>query len=199
MLKNMPAWSAVLLFSLNVVTVHADNLYQPDQYRALASDKKAYRVGDNLTVLIFEDASSTTSAGTSSDKSSGVSVGIKAKSVNSVNGTDTSGSLDLGDQSQGKGKIQRSGKLLAQITVTVRSVEPTGLLAVSGEQVITVNEEKQEIKLEGKVRPTDIGENNTILSTRLADAKISYIGEGILGDRQRPGLITRFLNWLGLI
>lgn len=193
MLNNSRYWSAVLLLIFHAAAAQAENLYQPEQFKALVSDKKAYKVGDNLTVQVFEDASSTTSAATTSDKSSGVDFKVKG------NNTDTSGNLALSDQAQGKGKIQRSGKLLAQITVTVKAVDPSGLLVVSGEQLITVNEEKQEIKLEGKVRPADIGENNTVLSSRLADAKISYIGEGILGDRQRPGLITRFLNWLGLV
>ncbi len=189
MFKNILCGIALL----TCTAVQADNLYKPEHYRPLTSDRKAYQVGDNLTILVFENASATTSAGTTTDKNSGVKIGVQGKSSNTNLG------LDLSDDFQGKGKIERSGKLLAQITVTVKSVEPSGLLVVSGEQLIAVNEEKQEIKLEGKVRPTDIGENNTVASSRLSDAKISYIGEGVLGDRQRPGLITRVLSWLGLI
>ena len=194
MLRNSLQCSAfAVLILCGAPGVHAENLYQPTEFRSLVSDKKAYRVGDNLTVLVYENASATATAGTSSDKSVGVNYNVLSTN------TDKSGALALGDEAQGKGKIQRTGKLLAQITVTVKSIEPSGLLAVSGEQLIAVNDETQEIKLEGKVRTSDIGENNTVISSRLSDAKISYIGEGILGDRQRPGLITRILNWLGLI
>jgi len=189
MFKNILCCLALLACT----ATQADNLYRPEQYRALTADRKAYQVGDNLTILVFENASATTSAGTTTDKSTGVKVGIQSKNSSTALG------LDLGDEYEGKGKIQRSGKLLAQITVTVKAVEPSGLLVVSGEQVIAVNDEKQEIKLEGKVRSADIGENNTVASSRLSDAKISYIGEGVLGDRQRPGLITRALAWLGLL
>lgn len=182
-----------LIPSVSTTAAFAENLYEANQFRSLVADKKAYKVGDNLTVLVYENASAVTTAGTSSDKSVGVSVAVKGKH------SERDGSLNLGDEAQGQGRIQRTGKLLAQITVTVKSVDPSGLLYVSGEQEIAVNDEKQEITLEGKVRPGDIGENNTVISSRLAEAKISYIGEGILGDRQRPGIITRVLNWLGLV
>lgn len=193
MSKILLSCCIIFFILLQAIPGQAENLYHPNRFHALVGDKKAYKVGDNLTVLVYENASATTSAGTNTDKSSGVKVGVKGKN------TDTNLGLDLSDEFQGQGKIQRSGKLLAQITVQVKAIDTTGLLVVSGEQLIAVNEEKQEIKLEGKVRPTDIGENNTVISTRLSDAKISYIGEGVLGDRQRPGLITRFLAWLGLI
>lgn len=193
MLNNFKFWGAAFLLLCGNAAIQAENLYQPDKFKALVADKKAHRVGDNLTVLVFENASASATAGTSSDKSVGVNFDVRGTNTNN------SGTLALGDEAQGKGRIQRSGKLLAQITVTVKSIEPSGLLTVSGEQIIAVNDETQEIKLEGKVRPADIGENNTVASSRLSDAKISYIGEGILGDRQRPGLITRLLNWLGLI
>ncbi len=64
--------------------------------------------------------------------------------------------------------------------------------------MILVNEEKQEIALSGRVRPYDILANNTVLSSRLADATISYVGEGLLAEQQRPGILSRLLRWLGL-
>ena len=81
----------------------------------------------------------------------------------------------------------------------VRSVEDNGDLIVSGEQLIKVNDEKQEIVLSGRVRPIDISENNTVVSSRLADARISYVGDGVLGEKQRPGILTRILSWLRII
>jgi flagellar L-ring protein precursor FlgH len=70
---------------------------------------------------------------------------------------------------------------------------------VSGEQLIKVNDERQEIVLSGRVRPIDIAENNTVVSSRLADARISYVGDGVLGEKQRPGILTRILSWLRII
>lgn len=177
------------------VSLLAASLYQGEvSYRPLTSDKRAYRVGDMLTVLVMENSSATANANTSAEKSGGLLFGWRGSNRSE------NGSLQLGDTFGGKGQIQRSGKLLAQLTVTVREVDPvTGLLQVSGEQQIFVNDEKQEIKLHGKVRPIDVMDNNTVLSTRLADASISYVGDGILSEKQHAGLITRLLTWLGLL
>ena len=171
------------------------SLYQGEgSYRSLTSDKRAYRVGDMLTVLVMENSSASANANTNTEKSGGLTFGMKT----STRGE--SASLQLGDTFGGKGQIQRSGRLLAQLTVTVREVDAaSGLLSVAGEQQILVNDEKQEIKLYGKVRPIDILDNNTVLSTRLADAHISYIGDGILSEKQRPGVLTRLLGWLGIL
>ena len=61
------------------------------------------------------------------------------------------------------------------------------------------NNEVQTLYIEGRARPQDIGANNSILSNRLADAKISYTGDGLLADKQRPGVLTRFLSWLRIL
>ena len=66
-----------------------------------------------------------------------------------------------------------------------------------GDQLLTVNDEQQKIQVKGRVRPQDISPGNVVLSTRLAEAEIVYIGEGELAGRQRPSWWARFLNWLG--
>ncbi|TMG75878.1 MAG: flagellar basal body L-ring protein FlgH, partial [Betaproteobacteria bacterium] len=100
---------------------------------------------------------------------------------------------------KGGGKIERAGKLLGRITVAVQSVEANGNLRVKGDQEIFVNEEKQRISVEGSVRPQDILTDNTVLSTRLGQAKIEMIGQGLLAEKQKPGILTRFLSWLGIL
>ena len=178
-----------------VAPAQSASLYQGEGlYRSLTSDKRAYRVGDMLTVLVVENSSASANANTSAEKSGGLTFGMKT----STRGE--SASLQLGDTFGGKGQIQRSGRLLAQLSVIVREVDAaSGTLSVAGEQQILVNDEKQEIKLYGKVRPIDILDNNTVLSTRLAEAHISYVGDGILSEKQHPGLLTRLLGWLGIL
>jgi flagellar L-ring protein FlgH len=171
----------------------AESLYSEASYRPLTSDQRAYREGDTLTVLIVENSSSSTSADTTTNKRGGVGISI---------GTTTrteKGSVDINEDFSGKGRIQRSGRLLAQISVTVTEVLPNGDLRVSGSQVIEVNQEKQNIQLAGRVRPADITEGNAVLSTRIADAHIVYVGDGLLGEKQRPGILTRFLSWLRIL
>lgn len=187
------SWCLLALLAMPNAGARADTLYDPEHYRPLISDRRALQKGDPLTVQIYETSSAQASAGTSTDRSTGVNLSIKG------NSTSQSGSIDAGTQFDGAGRIQRSGKLLAQLTVRVLDIEPNGLLVVGGDQNILINGEKQEIKIKGKIRTSDIGENNTVPSTKLADAEISYIGDGILGDHQRPGWINRILVWLGIL
>ncbi|HWI12293.1 MAG TPA: flagellar basal body L-ring protein FlgH, partial [Burkholderiaceae bacterium] len=105
---------------------------------------------------------------------------------------------NINNDFSGVARTQRAGKLLAQLTVTVVAIDPNGDLRIAGEQLLEVNDEKQMIRLEGKVRSEDIGDNNSVVSNRIADAKIHYVGDGVLADGQKPGLITRILTWLGL-
>lgn len=173
--------------------VRADSLYDEQRFRPLVGDPRAIRVGDNITVVITEFASVTASARTATDKDGTVS-GI----VRGTNDT-KQGSVNLNEDFNGGGRIERSGKLTAQLTVVVQAIEENGDLRVKGEQEIEVNNEKQMLYIEGRVRPQDIQANNTVLSTRLSDAKIRYTGDGLLAEKQRPGILTRFLSWLRLL
>ncbi len=190
------ALSLVLLCMVGgLPSVAAADLFQSGStFRSLTADKRAWRAGDVLTVQVVENSSASANANTTTEKNGGLRLGWKSTT------SERDASLSMGDNFNGRGQIQRSGKLLAQITVTVQAVDPvSGLLQVAGEQQILVNDEKQEIRLEGRVRPVDILDNNTVLSTRLADARISYVGDGVLGEKQRPGILTRLLSWLGLL
>jgi flagellar L-ring protein precursor FlgH len=142
---------------------------------------------------VIENASASASADTSTEKSAGIGLGVSGP------GTSKNASADLSEQFNGKGRIQRSGRLLAQLTVNVVGMESNGDLVIAGDQQIEVNEERQHIRLAGRVRPVDIDDGNTVLSSRIADARITYIGDGILGEKQRPGILSRILSWLGLL
>jgi flagellar L-ring protein precursor FlgH len=183
-------WFALLIASLPAA---ADTLYDPVIYQPLVSDRRAYRAGDVLTVMIVENSSASASAGTATAKSGGFGATLKTPSL------DKNANAGLTEDFSGKGTIQRAGKLLGTITVTVQSVDVYGNLLVKGDQLITINGDKQEIKLEGRVRSTDIQDNNTIQSTRVADARITYVGKGVLGDTQHQGLLSRIFTLLGLL
>lgn len=186
----------ILFFVIGLSTaqvVTADSLFNPDTYRSVVSDRRAAKVGDVLTVAIYENATAQSSAGTTAEKSGGTGVKVQSPSSNKAY------SLGMDEDFSGKGRIERSGKLLGTITVVVESVEPNGDLNVKGEQLIELNEEKQAITLQGRVRPVDIQENNTVVSSKVANARISYIGEGFLASRQRPGIFTILLSLLRLL
>lgn len=172
----------------------AESLYQEGTFRPLTADNKAFRVGDSLTIQVFENSSATTSANTGTRRANDIA-GSVTQTGNRVVGTlgiGVSGEFD------GGGRTQRTNKLLATLTVTVKDVLPNGELRVAGEQLLTVNDELQKVNLEGRVRPQDISDGNVVLSTRLADARITYVGEGDVSDRARRSAWRKILDWLGL-
>ncbi len=172
------------------VNINAASLYSEETYVSLTSDTRSSFIGQSLTVLIYEEASSSTSAGSDTDRSTGFNV-----STQDSTNTEKAG-IDVGSYANGGGTINREGKLIAKVTVTVKEVLEHGELKIEGEQLIEFNEEKQHIKLSGRVRTEDISAQNAVLSTRIADAKITYVGDGLLGRKQEEGWLSRFFNWL---
>lgn len=183
----------VALVLASSMLCNAEDLYQGHAYQSLISDRRAHQVGDVLTVLVVENSSATATAGTGTDKSN--DLGIRF----SIPNRQESSSIGVGEEFDGQGRIARSGRLLAQLSVTVQDVGANGDLWISGDQLIEINEEKQSINLSGRVRPIDIDERNTVLSTRIANAEIKYIGDGVLADNQRKGWLSKVITFLGLI
>lgn len=174
-------------------TAAAADLAIQGDFAALVGDRRATKVGDIVTLVIVENSSASNSADLSSEKSYSAN-----GSVSSVNTPRTyGGQLRLGDESEGRGRLQRSGRLAAQLSVRVYEVLPNGDLLVRGGQEINLNGEKTRINVEGMLRPIDIMNGNVALSTRLANARIEYDGDGYLSDRARPGLLARIVNWFG--
>jgi flagellar L-ring protein FlgH len=171
----------------------AKDIFDPKVHTGLVTDSRARAIGDIVTILVFESSSASNAAGLSADRGTSLRLGVAAS-----NNDSKTGKLELNDESNSRGKVQREGKLLATLSVTVVDLLPNGLLLVSGDQRIAINNEVTQIKLSGKLRTTDISDANTVLSTRLADAQIQYSGEGIVSDRAKPGILAKILNWLGL-
>ncbi|WP_418124731.1 flagellar basal body L-ring protein FlgH [Variovorax sp. 160MFSha2.1] len=187
------ALATAVAFSI-LLPAFAESLYQEGSFRPLTADNKAFRVGDSLTIQVFENSSASTSANTGTKRGNDItgSVTHTGNRVVGQLGIGISGDFD------GGGRTQRANKLLATLTVTVQEVLANGELKVAGEQLLTVNDELQKVNLEGRVRPQDISDGNVVLSTRLADARITYVGEGDVSDRTRRSGWRRILDWLGL-
>lgn len=174
----------------------AGSLYQAGYGLTLFGDSKAHRVGDVITVVLNER--------TVSKKSS--TVGIKKDSDLSFNGgtllgsTPSLGSLNLETAVQqnrdftGEADADQSNSLTGNISVTVAGVLANGNLQVRGEKWMTLNRGDEFIRISGMIRPDDITPENTVDSTKLANAKISYSGTGELADSARIGWLGRFFN-----
>lgn len=187
---------SLLLGAILVVSPMASRSQQanaPLLQRSLFADRKAHRVGDMLTVVVTEAASASASARTRADKEERV-----FGEINQPDEAPWKIDLGFGNDFDGGGQIQRSGKLLAKLAVLVHGVDEHGNLSIVGEQEIRVNNEEQRIALSGIVRPEDIGPDNTIQSWRIANAHIDFKGEGVLARKQSPGLLTKLFDLFGL-
>ncbi|WP_020407786.1 flagellar basal body L-ring protein FlgH [Hahella ganghwensis] len=185
-----------VLFSLIIGLygeAYAESLFDEAAFKPLTSDRKAYQVGDNVTVLIVESAK----AGASSDAQ--VNQSLEASGSFSKSNRSDDGSLELGIGRNSGGSTQREGELKARITVAILETDNNGRLHIWGDQKITINGEEQSIKLSGWIRDEDISSQNTVLSTRISDAKIEYDGVGLIGDTDERGFIYWVLTKVGLI
>ncbi|PTT79704.1 flagellar biosynthesis protein FlgH [Pelomonas sp. HMWF004] len=168
------------------------SLYSDAQFQSLTADRRRFEVGEVLTIMVYENATATSSADTGANRDASVGVGIDLPNWKKSAGATTNSDFN------GAGRTQRAGRVLAQITVLVREVLPNGDLMVGGEQLLEINGEKQTIRAEGRVRPRDISEHNVVLSSRLAEAKLGFVGDGVLGDLQRPRWWQRLLSLFGI-
>lgn len=193
MRKTMSVPAIVLGLALAHGTLLAESLFQEQTFRPLTADNKAFRVGDVLTVQVFENSSATTSADTGTRRRNSLSADLSHGS-----GSVAQTGVGVGGTFDGGGRTQRSNRVLATLTVSVKQVLDNGDLLVGGEQALTVNDEPQKVALEGRVRPLDISDGNIVVSTRLADARISYVGEGDISERSRRPWWRSLLDGFGL-
>jgi flagellar L-ring protein precursor FlgH len=170
------------------------SLWATDRAGSLFEDTRARRVGDLVMVRVEENASGTKEAETSTERSSDLSTGINAFFTAPVSGRN----IDVGvtNSYDGTGSTSRSGQLSALVAAVVTEVLPNGNLVIEGNREIQVNDELQMIRLSGVVRPVDISTANIVLSSRIADAQITYTGVGTIDEKQRPGWFARLFDYL---
>lgn len=165
-------------------------------WSSLYSDLKARKVGDIVTILIFEysSASNKTQTATKKENEFSLSGGPGRGALDFI--PLYALSSDVKNEYEGSGSTSRSGNLRAKITATVTQVRDNGDLVIRGSRVVEINGEKEIITLSGVVRPEDISPANTVYSYNIADAQISYKGKGAISTGGRPGILTRIINWL---
>jgi flagellar L-ring protein precursor FlgH len=176
------------------------SIYQAGFEQNLYGDRKAYRVGDIITITLSERMAASKAASSDISKSSNTSIGLTSlfgagvSTKNPVGG----GNLSLnagysGDRdASGDGKAAQSNSLTGSVTVTVADVLPNGILSVRGEKWMTLNTGDELVRIAGLVRADDIATDNTVSSTRVADARITYSGTGAFADSSQPGWFDRF-------
>ncbi len=172
-------------------------VYRSESGMDLFMDLRARSVGDILTILLVErtDASKDSSSSSTRDTEIDTGTPIIAGVPITFNGDQIlNNEIQAGTAFNGAADATQSNSLDGSITVTVADRLPNGNLLVRGEKLITLNQGEEHIRFSGIVRPVDIGPDNSIPSTKVADANITYSGDGTLADANRPGWLTRFFN-----
>jgi flagellar L-ring protein precursor FlgH len=161
--------------------------------RAFFKDQRAQQVGDILTVTVnLNDKAqfaNETQRSRSNKEDSGVTDFIGAKTIKNPATAILPGRILTADStasSDGKGSVNRQEALVTNVAAVVTQVLPNGNLVVEGKQEIRVNTEIRELIVAGIVRPEDIASDNTIDSTKIAQARIAYGGRGQISDVQQP-------------
>jgi flagellar L-ring protein precursor FlgH len=167
---------------------------------SLYTDKKGKRVGDVITVLVLENAQASNNTKTRTGHKNDMEAGFGDPSgiFSKIPGWNSMMNFKAGTEQdfEGKGETQREGTLQATVSVKIVEVLDNGNLLIQGTKQVTLNEEIETIELTGLIRPEDISGQNTVLSNKIADAKIKYSGNGVNSDAQKPGWITRIFNWM---
>jgi flagellar L-ring protein precursor FlgH len=161
--------------------------------RAFFKDQRAMQVGDIMTVKVKITDNAKIENGTARSRTnkedSGISDFIGSKTITNPATSILPGKILTADStasSEGKGSVNRQEALLTNVAAVVTQVLPNGNLVVEGKQEVRVNFEVRELIVAGIVRPEDIESDNTIDSTKIAQARIAYGGRGQITDVQQP-------------
>lgn len=161
--------------------------------RAFFKDQRAMQVGDILTVQVKIADNATianeTQRSRASKEDSGITDFIGSKTIKNPATAILPGRILTADgtaSTDNKGSVDRKEALLTNVAAVVTQVLPNGNLVVEGKQEIRVNFEIRELIVAGIVRPEDIQSDNTIDSTKIAEARIAYGGRGQITDVQQP-------------
>jgi flagellar L-ring protein FlgH len=172
-------------------------IYQPNSLwrtgsRAFFKDQRAHQIGDILTVIVnFNDKAimeNETQRSRNNSEDSGIDNFFGKPKVPIMNTPVPTRifTADSNSSSDGKGSIDRKEQLFTNVAAVVTQVLPNGNLVVEGKQEVRVNFEIRELIVAGIVRPEDIQSDNTIDSSKIAEARIAYGGRGQITDVQQP-------------
>ncbi|NOZ32210.1 MAG: flagellar basal body L-ring protein FlgH [Alphaproteobacteria bacterium] len=174
-----------------VATSFASNSLFRSGARGFFKDQRARRIGDILTieVMISDSAkiANQSERARASAQNNGIG-GLLGTLFESIipNVPDMDITLNTGGTDKGNGSVNRSETLNTQLAAVIVQILPNGNLVIEGRQEVRVNFEVRDLIVTGIVRPEDIGANNTIASSKIAEARISYGGRGQITDVQQP-------------
>ncbi|OUX43260.1 hypothetical protein CBE37_02440 [bacterium TMED277] len=168
------------------------SIYSNSQSGLFATDRRASKIGDILTVALSENFSASKSQSAKSAKKGAMSFDLP----NIMTAGADDGLFDsTSDQSfDGSGSAGQNNSLKGELSVTVTKVFSNGNMEILGQKKLTLNNGDEYIRLVGIIRPEDITNLNVVQSSRIANAKISYTGAGDVADTSRKGWFSKFID-----
>lgn len=160
------------------------------------ADQRATQVGDILTILIEIDDNASLSNSTDRERSGNSEFtkptlfgygNMLHKVLPGVGADDLGENLvetSSNTSASGSGSINRNESISLKVAALVVQMLPNGNMVVAGRQEVKVNQELRELRVAGIIRPEDIGINNTIPYDKIAEARITYGGDGVISRQQ---------------
>jgi flagellar L-ring protein precursor FlgH len=179
----------------------ANSLWQTGA-RSFFHDPRASRVGDILTVAISvadtAKISNTTSRSRTNSDDANMANLFGLEKYMTASSMDPSSLVKMGSDTSnvGAGSVDRSEKINLTLAALVTQVLPNGNMVIAGHQQVRVNGELRDLQVSGIVRTEDITSGNTVDLTQIAEARISYGGQGIISDVQKPRLGSELFDIL---
>ena len=173
-------------------------IFQPGRSGLFATDQRARRIGDILTVSFNEIYAATKAQTAASSKTDAFGVTLPTGLPNMLTGgfdKDPAG-LNAGTTRSfaGSGNAVQSNSFSGLLSVTVIRVFDNGNMEVQGQKELTLNNGNEYVRVRGVVRSEDIAAGNIVSSDRLADAQIRYTGSGHLADSSQPGWLSQLMR-----
>lgn len=202
--SKLRAAALIALLALGTAGAHGESLWAPSSgSRGMFADRKASRSGDILTIVVIESVAATNTQSKSSTRKSTIEdavsqfmFSVAASKLGTHNGELPATNITGKGDYSGGGQTVNNQSLSSRAAVLVTDVMPNGNLVIEGMRVVTFSGETQYVVLHGLVRPDDIGADNTILSSNIADARLEFVTEGALTDAQKRGWLSKLYEKL---
>ena len=183
----------------------ADSLFPEDQSEVndlFKPKPRTFEIGDIILVKIDESALGSTAAKTDTSGEHKTDVSFQNTGILDAILSPIWRIIGLGGklsessktEFKGDGDTDRKGRVNALVSVLVVDRLDNGYLVIEGRKEVKINHETQILVVSGIVRPKDIDEDNTVLSYKIADTRVEYIGEGQISKRMKPGFISRIFD-----
>lgn len=201
----MTRWLLLLPLTLGpaAASATADDIWQrrDPRYAFLFRDNRAREVGDLVTVVVNETTTTNEREQRALDKSndsSGNATFTGSSSAGGTGGRTGALSFSLTDafRKRFSGSAQMTSNRVFQdrISATVVDILPNGNLVIEGYRSRVVATEERVLRLTGVIRQADVGLGNAVLSSNIANLKISYLGRGPATRSLNQNYFGRFMN-----